>query len=157
VREVLEIELLRTVIEQRCPVDLARLDSLIEEMAAAIEQGDHRSYLKADEEFHLIICEAAGNRPALDAIKRAWTHVNRLRYLGPGDTSNLRGSLGEHRRLLTAVRRNNSARAEGTVRAHMERARGLLRDLVESLPSVFVAEPGEGAERATPPAASSRG
>lgn len=139
VREALEVELLRRIVNDRCPVDFARLEELVAEMERAVAAEDTLAYLRADEEFHHTVCQAAGNRQALEVIRRAWIHINRTRYLEPGQASNLRGSLAEHRSILTALRRRRIDRAEATVRAHMNRARGLLGDLLQNLPEVFVA------------------
>jgi DNA-binding GntR family transcriptional regulator len=139
VREALEVELLRRIVEERLPVDFARLEALLAEMEQAVKGEDALGYLRADEEFHLTVCQAAGNRQALEVIRRAWIHINRTRYLERGEPSNLRGSLAEHRSILSSLRRRRADRAEAAVRAHMNRARGLLGDLVQNLPGVFVA------------------
>lgn len=142
VREALEAELLRRIITERRPVDFSRLKTLVADMRAAIRDADVHAYLGADEEFHLTICRAAKNAPALEALQRAWIHVNRVRYLEPGDARNLRGSLAEHQRLLAALRRRDERAAQITVAEHMDRGRGLLSDLMRDLPEVFVARTG---------------
>jgi len=137
VREVLEVELLRQVIERGIALDFRELDQLMKRMKAAIEREDAVSFLEADEEFHLTIAGAAGNRPAREAIHRSWIHVNRIRYLQHQGTKGLAAALAEHRAMLTGLRKGDAVGTEAAVRAHMRRSRARLAELSVLVPEAF--------------------
>lgn len=139
VREVLEVELLRQVIEQRIALDFRALDQLLQRMKVALEREDAVGFLEADEEFHLTLAGAAGNRPAHEAIHRSWIHVNRVRYLQHQGSKGLAAALAEHRAMLTGLRRGDVERTAAAVRAHMRRSRARLAELTVQLPEAFVA------------------
>lgn len=138
VREVLEVELLRQVIEQGIALDFPALDQLLQRMKVALESGDAVGFLEADEEFHLTLAGSAGNRPAREAIHRSWIHVNRVRYLQQQGTKGLAAALAEHRAMLTGLRRGDAQRTEAAVRAHMRRSRTRLAELTVLVPEAFV-------------------
>lgn len=140
IREALEVALIRTVLTQGMPIDFPRLDALIREMASAIKAKDAVGYLECDEEFHLTICAASGNDEALDIMRRAWLHVNRLRYIEVDVLQGYRGSLAEHRSMVDGLRAGDVDAVAGAIVHHMQRSRDRLSELVRSLPESFVAQ-----------------
>lgn len=138
VREVLEVEMLRRTITENREVDFERLEALIRAQEAALEKADAVGFLAADEEFHLVLAAAADNEPAWAAIHRSWIHVNRVRHLQHQGQRGLRSALNEHRSMLTAVKRRDTARVEAAVRAHMSRSRARLDELAKLVPEAFV-------------------
>ena len=140
VREVLEVEVLRRIIEQGLPLDYRHLDGLLAGMRRAIGAGDAAGFLEADEEFHRALAEAAGNRPALEAIHRSWIHVNRVRYLQRQSGRGLSAALAEHRAMLAGLRSGDQARTAAAVRAHVQRSRVRLDELTKLVPEAFVTQ-----------------
>jgi GntR family transcriptional regulator, rspAB operon transcriptional repressor len=148
VREALEVEMLREVVINHLPVDYPLLKVLLDRMQHALEKSDDHGFLEADEEFHFVLAAASGNRPALEAIHRSWIHVNRVRYLERQGQAGLRAALGEHRAMVTGVRKGDPERVEKAVRAHMNRSRARLDELTRKIPDAFVIKNSEGAESA---------
>jgi DNA-binding GntR family transcriptional regulator len=145
VREAIEVELVRRALVEGQPVDFGKLDKLLSEMGAAIRAKDPLAYLGLDEEFHLTICSAADNEAALEIIRKAWMQVNRSRYVEPESMEGYRGSLAEHRAMVRGLRKGDATIAVNAIRAHMQRSRDRLDDLMDALPGAFVA----GAHRHT--------
>lgn len=139
VREALEVESLRRTIIEGREVDLERLRQLLRDMRASVTADDAAAFLRADEEFHIVLAASAGNDRALAEIHRSWIHVNRVRYLKFQDRASLDAALREHRSMLRAVQRGDVEAAEAAVRAHMERSRARLEELTRVLPGAFVA------------------
>lgn len=138
VREVLEVEILRRVIDGGAPVDFAGLEALLSRMEDALGIGDSVGFLKADEEFHSAMAAAGDNQPALEAIQRSWIHVNRVRYLHHQDARGHAAALREHRAMVSGLRRGDVKRTEAAVRSHMARSRARLAELSKLLPAAFV-------------------
>lgn len=138
VREALEAEMVRRVIEGNLPVDFADLKRRITSMKDAAAKKDNLTFLRADEEFHLGIMRAAGNEAAVEAVHRSWIQVNRARYLAPPDFKDRGGVLKEHADILDALKAKDVGRAEAAVRKHLSESRRRLRGITERLPSAFV-------------------
>ena len=137
VREALEVAALRRILHDKLPVDLDRLSELISVMKRAIADDDAPSFLEADEQFHLTIAAAAGNRRTIEALKRAWVHINRARYLEPPDRSVMRSSVQEHTKILASLRGGKLREVERTVVSHMTSAGDLFGDLRQRMPEAF--------------------
>lgn len=141
VREVLEIELLRRMIETGQTIDFEKVEDLLTTMARAIKKKNAIAYLESDEEFHLTLATMSGNRPALEAIRRSWIHVNRARYLQELSMHALTDSLNEHRAMVDGLRERDSEATRVAVAAHMGFSRARLLELTKLLPEAFVTHP----------------
>jgi DNA-binding GntR family transcriptional regulator len=140
VREAIEVEMARRVIEGGRAAQLD-LDSILEEQRRAIAAGDHRAFLAADETFHMSLVAAAGNARAVEAARRAWLHVNRVRYLEPMTTAAMRRARRDHMAIARAVHDGSAARTQEAVRSHLEEPlHRLLSDHARRYPASFTAE-----------------
>lgn len=153
VREVLETEILRRMIVEDQPIDFAKLEDLLTSMARSIKKKNAIAYLECDEEFHLTLASMSGNRPALEAIRRSWIHVNRARYLQEMSADGLKASLDEHRAMVEGLRNRDSVATGAAVAAHMGFSRARLHELTKLLPDAFVTsrDPAEPAAVDTKP------
>lgn len=138
VRQALEVAAIRKVLREKRPVDTARLGELIRVMKRAIADDDPRSFLDADEEFHLTLAGAAANTRTIEALKRAWVHINRARYLEPPDRATMRHSMKQHATILASVKTGELREAERTVVEHMASAGDLFGDLRRRMPEAFL-------------------
>lgn len=138
VREALEAEMVRWVIEHDLPVDFGVLRRLIASMKDAAAKNDNLRFLRADEEFHLGFMNAAGNEAAVEAVHRSWIQVNRARYLAPPDFRDRGEVMKEHSEILSALSAKDVTRAEAAVRKHISESRRRLRGITERIPSAFV-------------------
>lgn len=138
VREALEAEMVRRVIEHNLPVDFGALRRLMASMKAAAAKNDNLTFLRDDEEFHLGIMNAAGNEAAIEAVHRSWIQVNRARYLAPPDFKDRGEVLKEHAEILDALKAKDIVRAETAVRNHISESRRRLRGITKRIPYAFV-------------------
>jgi DNA-binding GntR family transcriptional regulator len=120
VREALEVEMARRVIDAGIQPDAAALQELLAAQRHAVEHLDSPAFLRADEQFHLLLLAASGNHSAIDAAQRAWLHVNRARYTVPMTVADMRNALRGHREIAAAVAERSAPRAERAIRAHLE-------------------------------------
>lgn len=139
VREALEIEMARRVIEAGLDLDTEVLDGLLADQRRAVERCDSPAFLDADERFHLYLVGAAGNPRALDAVRRTWLHVNRARYLLPISITHMRQSLRGHREIVRAMQERRPDDAGAAIRGHLEEPlQRSLRSLASAAPEAFI-------------------
>jgi DNA-binding GntR family transcriptional regulator len=142
VREALEIEMAQRVIDAGIELDGAVLDELLAAQRHAVDHLDSPAFLRADEQFHLYLLAASGNRRAIEAAQRTWLHVNRARYMVPMTVAHMRASLRGHREIAGAMQQRSAARVQRAIRAHLEEPlRRQLQSLAERHPEAFT-EPG---------------
>jgi DNA-binding GntR family transcriptional regulator len=98
---------------------LPRLAEHLEAHRAAIEAEDDAGIIRADLAFHQEVLDAAGN----GYLKRALNPIfgrSQIAMLSGDLASWPRHALSEHRRILTALRSGDPARAGGAARAHVD-------------------------------------
>jgi DNA-binding GntR family transcriptional regulator len=146
VREALEIEMAERVIAAGVELDGAVLDELLDVQRHAIEHLDSPAFLRADEQFHLYVLAASGNRRAVEAAQRTWLHVNRARYMVPMTVAHMRASLRGHRDILAAFDERSAPRVRRAIRDHLEEPlRRQLDHLHRSHPEAFTERSPEAA------------
>lgn len=107
------------------------LQSLIDQMGAAADEGDTTTFAQLDQQFHAGIMAGAGNRRADDVIGEL---RDITRSLGPstaGESRTLRDILEEHVPILDAIRDRDPARAQLSMRRHLVRTGRLLMQQCE--------------------------
>jgi GntR family transcriptional regulator, transcriptional repressor for pyruvate dehydrogenase complex len=120
-RLVIECALAGFAARRRTDEQLLRLDSLLADMAATVDQPER--FTDADVAFHMELARAAHNatlasvHSSLQSMLRVWikkvlSHYDRSRE----------ALVDEHRRVLEAVRAKNPAGAEAAMREHLEAA-----------------------------------
>jgi DNA-binding GntR family transcriptional regulator len=138
VREALEMEMAQRVIEAGVELDAAVLEELLDAQRRALEHLDSPAFLRADEQFHLYLLAASGNRRAVEAAQRAWLHLNRARYTVPMTVTHMRESLRGHRDIAAALTHGDGWRVASVIREHLEQPlRRQLRALADRHPDAF--------------------
>ncbi|MHB8719421.1 MAG: GntR family transcriptional regulator [Candidatus Dormibacteria bacterium] len=119
VREAIEVEMARRLIESgTAPAET--LAAVLEEQRRVIAAGDHHAFLDADERFHMLLVAAAGNPRAVDVARRAWLHVNRVRYLEPMTVAAMRRARRDHVAIAAAVRDGSAEATQQAIRRHLD-------------------------------------
>jgi DNA-binding GntR family transcriptional regulator len=139
VREALEVMAVRLLIPRVTEADLARLQELIDQMAAYGAEGAVREFFTANVSFHELLCELSGNPKLREVHHRLDSEIGRFR----NRTLALRGSmddaLTEHRAILAAIRLRDADRATALTAEHIrvpaERLQATLNDSAASDPS----------------------
>ncbi len=80
---------------------------------------DYRSYWEADERFHRLIAEQAGNKFVLGAYESLGGHVHRFRLFSGLGVQDARSAIEEHARILQALRRGDPAAARIAMAGHI--------------------------------------
>ncbi|WP_083664968.1 GntR family transcriptional regulator [Kocuria sp. CNJ-770] len=80
---------------------------------------DYRSYWEADERFHRLIAEQAGNKFVLRAYESLGGHVHRFRLFGGLGVQDARSATEEHTQILQALRRGDAGAARIAMAGHI--------------------------------------
>ncbi len=113
--------------------DLAPVLATCEAMEVALEKDDLDAWARADEQFHKLLLNLAGN-PRLAALCfNFWDQTHRVRMitlrLRPKPVSSTR----DHRALLNAIKRGDGERARKLHRAHRKAGGEILVELLKRL------------------------
>ena len=125
-RIAVEGEAARLAAERRSDDDLKRIGVALEALDECIRAGTLGS--DADEDFHLAVCEASGNRFFADARASMQAQIifgmNLARSLSLQKTAaRLELVQSEHVGIYDAIRRRDRGAAETAMRSHIENAR----------------------------------
>jgi DNA-binding GntR family transcriptional regulator len=118
-RAVLESTAARFAARAASDVELAELEAINAEMAAA---SDTRMLFEANRQFHAVLLNAARNRflvKSVEAVQKT------LLILGPStmeEGGRASEAIAEHQRLLDALRERDCDAAEAVMRTHIEAA-----------------------------------
>jgi DNA-binding FadR family transcriptional regulator len=117
--------------ERAQPPDLERLERFAGQMEAAAEFEDYR---RADVRFHIGVAEATHSARLVAAMTEVQGQMSDLiaRIAHPDEV--LRSSNDQHRRLIAALARGDSARAVRVVRQHIEGTEHILAGLLPEPP-----------------------
>jgi len=157
VREALEVMAVRLLIRRVTEADLARLEELIDQMAAHSAEGAVREFFTANVSFHELLCELSGNPKLQEVHHRLEGEIGRFQNRTLALRGSMDDSLTEHRAILAAVRLRDADRAAALTAEHIrvpaERLQATLRDSAASDPSA----PGPSAPGASGPRPSAPG
>jgi DNA-binding GntR family transcriptional regulator len=102
--------------------ELEPLETATRDMSRALEADDLRAWAAADERFHLLLLELAGNRLLAQTVATYWDRAHRARMftlrLRPKPTH----STKEHADIVACIARGDVAAAGALYRAHRSRA-----------------------------------
>jgi len=125
-REVLDGLAARLAAQRISPEDLARLRTIMELMAEAVERGREDTLVELNLRFHELLLDASGNE-RLRQLSRSLSDLVRL-YSAKAFRSQERDRdvLAEHAAIVDALQRRDPDGAEHAARLHMVEARTFL-------------------------------
>ncbi|HEV8635178.1 MAG TPA: GntR family transcriptional regulator [Chloroflexota bacterium] len=132
VRAVLEGLSARLAAERHTLEDLARIDEILSVMAHFAANNDSAALFQAGRDFHQVVLEAAGSRKLAQITELMYGQVERVRQLRMRLTRRCREVYREYVRIRDAIAARDGARAEREMRAHVERPRRDLRQMLEA-------------------------
>jgi DNA-binding GntR family transcriptional regulator len=136
VREALEVMAVRLLIPRVTEADLARLEELIDQMAAHSAEGAVREFSTANVSFHELVCELSGNPKLQEVHHRLEGEIGRFQNRTLALRGNMDDSLTEHRAILAAIRLRDADRAAALTAEHIrvpaERLQAALKDAAAS-------------------------
>ena len=133
VRTAIEVETVRVAAERFGPVELAVLDALVAEQAAAVAAGDRELFHGLDDAFHRRICELAGVDFAWTVVRENKAHMDRVRFLSL--SFGAQAALDGHVAILDAIRAHDAEAAVAAMREHLGR-------IAEDLPRIRASHAG---------------
>lgn len=110
----------RLVAQRITPAQMARIDSLLDEMKDA--EGDRAALLSIDERFHELLYEAMDNEYLATTLRRLYALSLRLWYLALDrlDQAYLQDAIRQHRQIAQAIRQRDPARAGALLVQHVQ-------------------------------------
>lgn len=140
VREAVEVDLIRRVVDRATPEIVAELEAQIELQREVAETGTPAEFMRLDEAFHRRLAEVAGKLEISEYLLALNLQINRVRNISARlfEPDKL---VVQHAAIVTAIRAEDATMAEGEMREH-------LRKVKEDLPHIILANPDyfEGAE-----------
>lgn len=118
-RAILEIQSVVLACKRRTAADLERLEKILQQTAALLDQG--QSVSNQDAEFHLAICAATQNHVLVRAANSFWLASKKRRDAYHADLEIGRRSLADHRRLVDAIAAGDSEAALRVMEGHLGR------------------------------------
>ena len=116
--------------ERMTDEDKDRLSRLVDLAEFYIEKDDYEQLKELDTEFHKIIYRASGNRMLGSMLENMHKSIKTYRKLSLSVTERNRDSQREHKEILDAIKRGDSAEADRLTSAHISAA---LANILSSL------------------------
>ena len=118
-RAVLESYAVELAARSMTPEMLERLKENVARFGEALAAGDGKRLVTLNTTFHDQLYRMAGSRVLLRLIRELADNLYRLRVSLLGDTQAARRSLADHRRMLEALERGDTAEAASACRDHI--------------------------------------
>ncbi len=118
-REALETMAVRLAVPRLTDADREVLTGLTDEMERCAAAGDLDRFFEANHAFHDAFVEASGNRRLLELYRQLISQMGRYEMRSVTLRGNLKRSVAEHRAILRAARRGDSARAADLISEHI--------------------------------------
>jgi DNA-binding GntR family transcriptional regulator len=138
-RTALEVECLREAVTTHSARIIEGMQANIAAQDLALS-ADTATFHAVDEAFHELICAVSGHDHIWPLIREQKGHLDRLRFLSLSQERRAH-VIAEHREILAAIVRGDSAHAEKLLRAHISAVRDILPAIVERFPTYFEVEP----------------
>lgn len=122
-----ECSLVRLAAERIDDDSLAAAEELLDRATAAAEVGDVPEVVDCDYLFHTTWGAAAGNHFLLEFQSMLLRLLARYIYLGFQHPGNPEGALGDHRRILAALKMHDAEAAEAALLNHIANGRERMR------------------------------
>jgi DNA-binding GntR family transcriptional regulator len=114
--------------------DVARLDAINRQCAAATQAEDFAAFFERNGAFHREIAAIAGNAYLQRVHQAAAARTFRPLFLYLSSPDHLRGSIVDHDALVEAIARRDGPRAERLMERHLRKAMEEASRLVETVP-----------------------
>jgi DNA-binding GntR family transcriptional regulator len=137
-RESLETAVLAPFADQSGAADFALMERIIESQNAAFTEGDYVQFVDNDDRFHHAFFEAARQNLSWDVLQNMSGHYHRVRLLSIRLNGIAAGIVGQHRKILEALKKKNISQARELLQAHLHKLDTEEELLKENFPAYFV-------------------
>lgn len=128
-RKSIELEVVRVLAETPSATLIAKLRAQIDLQTAVINPADYREFVLADQAFHRLMYDAAGVPDLFDLVRRLSGHVDRLRRLHLPTVGKAQAVVRDHRRIVDAIARGDTAAAQTRLREHLSGTLGKVDEI----------------------------
>jgi DNA-binding GntR family transcriptional regulator len=133
IRQALQGLAARRASERATSRDLAALGAMIRKMTRAIDKADFAAYRDQWEQFNDRIAEMSGNAELASLVRQYRSPVYRLQLWRLFSSAVLGDSLSHYEKVLAAMRKGDSERAEGIMRQDILQWRERIQTLPDSV------------------------
>ncbi|MEW5721485.1 MAG: GntR family transcriptional regulator [Thermodesulfobacteriota bacterium] len=123
VRKAIELAAVEKVAQASPPLDLGKAAAALENQKKAAEKKDFETLLKADREFHTALSELTNNRRFVIILENISDMIQLMGTLALTIEGRYREVLGEHEKVLEAVRDRRPQTARKAMDYHLERSK----------------------------------
>lgn len=119
-RKLLEIYAIRMACNSMTQKDLEELKVIIKEMERRLELKDYIGYLRFSHEFHESFIKKCENKRLFNLFRVLRNNIIAIQIFAYSYPERSSDSLEEHRKILSALSKRNSDKAEEYLRKHLE-------------------------------------
>jgi DNA-binding GntR family transcriptional regulator len=119
VREAIEVAVVRRACEAFDGDTRHRIDDLLAMQEKAATEGDHHSFRRYDEMFHMALSAGAGCPMAWRTVEDIKAHMDRVCLLTLPGSAAMLPLVEHHREIIAAVDAQDADRAEAAMRHHL--------------------------------------
>lgn len=121
IRECLEIGVINKFLEQKKQENIQAMSELIRVQEQCGRDRNFAGFLDADDRFHQVLFDAAGQQMAWEAIAGKNGHYNRLRILFIQEEDVMESSIRQHREIVELLEQGDEERIRKALAAHIQR------------------------------------
>lgn len=136
IREAVETDLVRRVVDLATPVMINALDSQIQQQRITAETANPTEFMRLDEAFHKSLAQYAGAPDVSDYLEGLNVPMNRVRYISAREFSPAK-LVKQHFAIVDAIRNGNPKTADKAMRTHLREIKKDLPQVVETYPAYF--------------------
>jgi DNA-binding GntR family transcriptional regulator len=118
-RQSIELEVVRILAESPDRALERSLRATVAQQSALLDVEDYPDFVKADQNFHRQMYEAAGVSDLWDLVRRESGHIDRLRHLNVPVPGKGKAIIRDHLGIVAAVKKGDVAEARRKVRGHL--------------------------------------
>jgi DNA-binding GntR family transcriptional regulator len=118
-RRSIELEVVRTVAEQRDAVLMAQLRETIARQTELLDLKSYEQFSLLDQAFHRQMYEAAGVPQLWDLVRRLSGHIDRLRRLHLPVEGKTMAVVRDHAEIVDAIAKGDVEAAQAALRKHL--------------------------------------
>ena len=119
-REVLEVAVARVACNEISEIQLKELSLNLDKQKASLEENDLDRFFELDNEFHLLIFQAAHRERVFGFLRSQMVHFDRLRFLSLKSVNHQK-TIEDHENLIYALSRHDDDLVEMMIRRHLNR------------------------------------
>ena len=137
IRDCLELGVIDLFLERRSQAAVRRMEEFIEVQKGCAGAGDFVGFLEADDRFHKVLFDVAGQEMAWETIASRNGHYNRLRILYVQTEHVADSSIRQHTEIVTLLKEEDQGPVRRALASHIQRFDVDKAGLITAYPDYF--------------------